>query len=247
MRNFVSATSAHFALLSQGRFPDMNSLADVSLDEAFERCRKYQKDVLGWDQARPEEIFKGLPELRANAGIFSMSSQCTSLAMWAYYANNHEGVCFGFETDPAPPIDVNVFEKVVGKVHKVVYSETVPGLTEHIPRWSVSNYEQDGVGGLRWATHLSFGDKTVRLSLTTKHPDWSHEDEYRYVEEKTGIYPWPGPMKECIFGLRCPGPIRQLYADLVRQVGIEDVNFFEITKLTGTYRLIKAPIPTYNT
>lgn len=60
------------------------------------------KDFDSSSQALPEMLRAGLAQLREESGIICLSAVPNSIRMWSYYAQAHEGICIGFDTEQGP-------------------------------------------------------------------------------------------------------------------------------------------------
>lgn len=105
------------------------------------------------DQARREAI----DELKQNLLILSMSEECDSLLMWAYYAKAHTGFAVGFDMSKD-----SIALRADGRsrqLSKVRYST-------HRPTFETK-------------FHAATQEKEIRL---TKSVEWMHEKEWRMFE-----------------------------------------------------------------
>lgn len=126
-------------------------------------------------------------------GIFSSASRPNDQAMWAYYADNCEGVCFQLEwsskllhehqiirtnvqyTDTARIInraeDLKImFDRVVADYPDATLDELHKiSLTEEYSRY--------------------YGILSASRAVSIKHTDWKHEDEIRLIKPKYGALP----------------------------------------------------------
>lgn len=96
--------------------------------------------------------------------------------MFAYYADNHKGICMEFDVD---------HRHLLGQVMPVIYSEHLPNL----------DYSE-----LRGTTEL------IESLLLTKAKCWQHESEQRVVRqnESPGLVNFPPEfLTRVIFGYRC--------------------------------------------
>ncbi len=90
-------------------------------------------------------------------GVLSLTSNPTSIPMWAHYAATHAGFAIGFETASEP------FTRAIAanKLRPVRYQQDRVSLTR-------------GSGGQPWIHPDSI--------FLTKSPDWEYEQEWRWLE-----------------------------------------------------------------
>ena len=143
-------------------------------------------------------------------GFISFSDNWESPLMWAHYADNHSGVCLGFD----------ILEE--DKIQKMVYEPNrLRGLFDIAKPNDGANLE------------------ALRKVLTTKYKQWEYENEWRVLanlddcDAKTGLYYVDlGPnvvLREIVVGARCTKPVGH-FAKLVKASG----------KVTKAVTVIKA-------
>ncbi len=166
-----------------------------------------------------------------NVGVFSLTSVPTSLLMWAHYANNHTGICIGFErsknnklgdSKKCMPINYVVdFPKV--KIDEVGMQSSLtvgaPGQVEKKIQFNSTN-------------------PVVKRVLFTKSKEWSYEKEFRYVESEYGLKPLPGKITEVIFGYNCKGKVVNEIGRLLKKYIDNDVKLYRIMPSKNSFRLI---------
>lgn len=107
-------------------------------------------------------------DLTRRMRIFCMSSLWNSMLMWSHYADEHQGVVLGFDTD-------TLERNWLVPVERVRYSTDFPRVVD-----------------LReWIDHIMFGlgrPPTVadggRDWALTKNVEWSYEEEWRFVASR---------------------------------------------------------------
>jgi hypothetical protein len=143
-------------------------------------------------------VFKLLREhLMKTYGVICMGKDWKSPLMWGHYAENHKGVCLGFDVPD-------------GKVTQMNYE---PARLEHLIQMG------EPVGGLTEAV--------VAQLLNTKYAQWAYEEEWRLLlklEDKDPIngeyYINFGPelvLRDIILGSRCKASVGS-FRNLVGQV-----------------------------
>lgn len=200
-----------------------------NFDEAYANFSDFITQRIGNPPSDPEKVFSQLPCQMAAVGIFSLSEIPDNPLMWAHYADDHKGLCLGFEVvDGSALAD----EK---RCLKVEYSDFPPqfgeGFTHEL---SISLDDQ---GRLKSASRIAFSDPVVQAAISTKGCEWEYEREWRYVEPTAGEFDWPGPIVEITFGLRCPQDRRDYYLKLAQEFIPNDVRFYEMRKLPNTKSL----------
>lgn len=148
-------------------------LSDYELEEYFKNLAKLQSDTynLNWDlqkikseaqRLKHENNFQDLNKLKSDNdfffnqydnfyAVFCTSTRWDSIPMWAYYANNHKGICVGFD------------------LKKIYYSEKV-GMGGNI------TYDEYPIIKPSDSPHNVRIKQTYY-----KAKEWSHEEEYRLM------------------------------------------------------------------
>ena len=188
--------------------------------EKYATIRSFLKEH-GSNISRPAELFDTFERQLADVGIFSLSACPDNQLMWAHYAASHTGLALGFKRTPTSKLGSN--EHVL----KVVYDNSKPtfnsGFINKVSMFATPR------GGIKSEQKVGFSDPTFRAAFSTKPVAWSYEEEWRYVEEKSGLFPWPGPVERVVFGLKMPNNRRKHYGSLVSKVVNGLVEFYTIT------------------
>ncbi len=155
-------------------FPDANDSERKKLESiAHKRAMMHKKN--------PSIIGEELHHKQFDTfGILSLAKECTSLPMWAYYSNNHQGVCVGFKTEVIGEhqIALHKEKRELLVLHDVEYEEKVPSVIIDTPLdgdESMENLEQ-----------------TEKIHYT-KSTQWKHENEIRLIK-------WHGADEAYSFG-----------------------------------------------
>lgn len=173
----------------------------------------------GVELSKPENIFKDMRARISEAGIFSLSEDCSSELMWAHYGASHEGIALGFS--------VSSDSKLASQRHclQVTYSHEKPvfkaGFINEVQLFAPGSGQQN-------LQRVSFEDPVFRSAISTKTPAWNYEKEWRYVEETHGLFDFPAPLSRVVFGLRMSSERKLCYQDLVKQNIKHSVEFFEV-------------------
>ena len=174
----------------------------------------------GMELSRPKDIFEDMRKRLKAVGVFSLSEAIDNELMWAHYGGNHSGVALGFGCAPNC--------KLVKPRHTlpVTYASEKPTFKTGFKN-EIAFYAAPG-GGTRSISRVSFEDDVFRAAISTKTPAWNYEREWRYVEESSGLFDWPGPLISVTFGLKMTRERRNHYRGLAEAVAGKDVRFFEI-------------------
>jgi hypothetical protein len=124
-----------------------------------------------------------------SVGICCFTDVPDSTQMWSYYAASHTGFCLGFDF-PSRAADGSIGHN---NIYKVTYAY-------EIPRFPISVYKKRPYPFYENANPI----------LATKHKNWEHESEFRYIHTKANILaPFPRQsLKEVILGSRITGANR---------------------------------------
>lgn len=174
----------------------------------------------GIELSRPEEIFRDMRKRLSEVGIFSLSEVNNSELMWSHYGANHSGLAIGFCCTLDRPL-CNARHTL-----PVTYSADKPVFKTGFKN-EVAIFATEG-GEMSSKSRVSFEDDVFRAAISTKTPAWAYEREWRYVEEKSGLYDWPGPLVSVTFGLKMAEDRRRHYRQLIESSPNVNVAFFEV-------------------
>ena len=202
-----------------------------SLDNAERMVRAFVYEMTGTELTDIRNVLDNLQSTIKRTGIFSLTEDCDNELMWAHYGDSSQGLALGFESVKGSKLlDAK-------KCIKVEYSDEMPDFSD-------MNFKVEmdiNFGGVN-KTKLSFDDPTFRRIISNKTTNWSYEKEWRYVEEDSGEYDFPGPLVEIVFGCRCRPEVREKYINYVKEIGLNDVKFFEIKLATNVKKMEKMPL-----
>lgn len=191
-----------------------------NFDDAYDAYAGFMKDRTGSKPSDSEKVFSLLKDQIAAVGIFSLSELSDNSLMWAHYADEHRGICIGFEVaDRSALADSE-------HLLPVTYTNSIPGMSGDFKSQMTFSFNQHG--GLQATNQISFSDSALQKAISTKSHEWEYEREWRYVEPISGNFDWPGPIVEITFGLNCSPERRQHYMKLVVDYVPNDVRFYEI-------------------
>ncbi|EKN4916570.1 DUF2971 domain-containing protein [Yersinia enterocolitica] len=175
----------------------------------------------GMKLSNPRDIFKDMRHRLSLVGVFSLSETCSNELMWAHYGDNHKGIVFGFNTtgdcklaSTRNCLPVNYAKEK--PMFKVGFKNEVHIMT---PYSGISNIQR-----------VSFEDDTFKSTISTKTPAWEYEKEWRYIEEESGLFDFPGTLNQVIFGLRMNKERKLFYKNLIDKHIKNDISFFEIVE-----------------
>ncbi len=206
----------------------LNKFKLKDFDSKYQTVREFIQRKTGKEISNPENTYSNLDKQLNDVGIFSLTELDTNELMWAHYADSSKGIAIGFERTTG--------SKLTNDEHclKVIYSNERPDFTGQGLKLEVSFY----LTGPN-TQKISFSDETFRKAVSTKNIIWEYEQEWRYIEIQSGSYPFPGNLKEIIFGVKCPLEVRQNYINLIEKNFDNQINFYEIVMPLGTCKLVK--------
>lgn len=161
-------------------------------------------------------------QLFDNLGVFSLSETPLNQLMWAHYANSHSGLALGFK--PVPESDLanpDYFQPVE-------YVEVLPDIDLNQGLMNGLNYIKDNTGAIKSIPFVQINDPQIQKILFTKTADWTYEKEWRYLRNRSGMHPFPGELKEIIFGMKCPQEVRKKFINLCLNNFSHEIIFFEV-------------------
>ena len=144
------------------RFPKANQLERKELERrAWKRAMIHRED--------PTIAAVELLELQYEKfGILSLVRDWNSLPMWAYYSENHEGICIGLKTEVIAKKQKQLLteEDILLALYDVIYTIEIPHINVDTPLDDDSADENF--------------DETEAVHCT-KSIHWKHEDEIRLI------------------------------------------------------------------
>lgn len=232
VRDLKATQMAGFLMNFPYHMPEHPAAAEIrqklqgvnDFDEKYRLFRTMYEERVPSRLSDPAKLFSGVEEQLRDIGVFSLSETAEQPLMWAHYAGNHEGVCLGFEVKEGAPIwDRDHFIRVT-------YSDAVPEMPQQGFIHETS-FAMDEEGRLAATSQFSLTDETIRKAIGTKSTDWAYEREWRYVQRASGKYPFPGPLVELVFGVRCSETQRKQYVELVSAHLSNEVRLYEMKRI----------------
>lgn len=98
--------------------------------------------------------------LQKSMKLCSFSSRNDSIVMWGHYASSHTGFCIEYDISKLPKDDIR---RII--LYPVIYSERLFDVTSQISA----------------SRHGKFNNLFGMVVSTHKSPDWSYENEWRFV------------------------------------------------------------------
>lgn len=156
----------------------------------------------------------------AAVGVFSLSEANDSELMWSHYGANHSGLVIGFGCNPDCMLGDSRHTLEVNYLpNKPIFKA---GFKNEVTIFATES------GGTSSTNRVSFEDDVFRAAISTKTPAWAYEREWRYIEEKSGLHDWPGPLVSVTFGLKMAADRRRHYRQLIESSTNANVTFFEV-------------------
>lgn len=154
----------------------------------------------------------------------SFSARNDSTVMWGHYANSHSGFCLEYDLSKWP----------LGGPHRrmlypVIYSPTIFDSTKHIL--------QSMNGGI-------FNNLFGIVAAIHKSPDWSYEDEWRFLLPLGRPFPdqnhsMPSPPSAIYIGARASDADTEKLLDIAK---IKGVQAYKMHLSTEEFKMVYRPI-----
>lgn len=209
----------------------LNRLKKKDFDAQYKTVRDFIYRKTGKQLSNPDDTFANFDKQLNEVGIFSLSETDDNELLWAHYSDSSKGISLGFEVSQGNKL---ANEKFCVKVN---YSDERPTFTGNELSLEISFY---AVGNN--VQKIAFTDSTFRKAISTKKTIWSYEKEWRYLEEKSGSYPYPGNLKEIIFGLKCPEEKRKHYFQIIKDHFDTQIDFYEMFIMPNSGKLSKRKV-----
>lgn len=142
--------------------------------------------------------------VQKNMAICSLSEKNSSIVMWRYYANNHNGFCLEYGLD-----DMKKFNhKLITPLYPVIYTENLLDGTQYFMDENNSNLPYFNV-----------------ICAIHKSKEWSYEQEWRIVlpiGEKNSNFPLKMPKPKAIYiGSETSEEDKKILNDIAKKKNIE--------------------------
>lgn len=172
---------------------------------------KMQKIDLSFQAATNEFL-----DFSKKMGVYSLSQTVTDEALWAYYANSHQGFCLAFDLE-----QLLTYSLQQEDVLTVNYSNKPP---------SISTVE------LIRSLNSEDGKKRLMQKLVaTKSLRWKFEEEIRICVGQAGLREYDfRALKAVYFGVRCQTRLIRLAMRLLRGRGLK---YYQMTLSEKSYEL----------
>lgn len=195
-----------------GQEKELNDKYRIYADFIKSRTGNYPSD--------PMAKYLFINDILNMVGIFSMSETCENELMWGHYSDGGKGIAIGFEIEDGKGLTID------SMCLKVKYVDDPIVLNQRIKPTLVFYLDQNQKPVFFQAS--AFDDPFLRAVMSTKNTIWNYEKEWRYVEQIFGLKNIIAPVKEIVFGPKCPQSVREKYISLVKQYCNNSVLFFEI-------------------
>lgn len=225
----IEGKSTFYGLTLKQTKEFLKKFGQKEFDAQYKTVRDFTFRKTGKELSNPEETFLNFDKQLEDVGIFSLSEVYDNDLMWAHYSESSKGIAIGFEAVE----DSKLANR--SSCVKVVYSNDRPtfggkGFLTRI------HFFMGSRGNIQ---DISFDDPTFQQAISTKKEMWSYEKEWRYIEERSGGYDYPGKLKEVIFGLNCPKDKREHYIKLIIKNNDDEVDYFEMVISEVSNHLIR--------
>ena len=164
-----------------------------------------------FDEIKREIIFDNVNVFLKDVGISCFSESNTSLVMWGNYADNHNGICVGYDSG------VGVFEHA----QKVNYSKQIFTLNINSPNKITEDFML----------------KNTENCMYSKYEQWKYEKEWRIIFKPCKPLQYPsGALKSIHFGLRTTEKDIKAVRDASKHH--PNVKYFKADLLPDKYKII---------
>lgn len=210
-----------------------------SFDDAYRVFERAHATIpIRWPLLGPRDFIAAVERRLNEVGVVALAGRVDSMLMWTHYADNHRGFCLGFDRTVGTSLADNQ------RCRPVKYVSEFPSLNVRALNVTRSVRLRD-VGMNEASVEVDAGEANVNAVIYSKAIEWSYEQEWRFVVE-TGDreIPYPAPLKEVVFGLRCPADVRR---DVMNAVSINadagDIRFCEIIAAGDSFSLAVREMP----
>lgn len=215
----------------------------VRYEPELESSEELLKDI-----QEEDEIFT---ESCKQVGILSGTKRPDNQPMWAYYCNDHRGVCFEFEWPyevlkeySLRPTFVHYTDQ--SRIHDRFEDMRLELLTlsETYPNWTVKQLHRHSLTKQFFAAWIA---RSMSRAVSTKHSDWAHEQELRMLSPKAGPLPILRQILKRVYFTRTDfaewGPIMMILHQLYPKVKTAKITFSHIEPLVSINHLEARLLP----
>lgn len=194
---FAKPSELNDTLEAKFDYAEHDANSEVFCDTLSEISRSRGDPDYSFESSCPPEVARAincenerLRKFSEGVGIFSAAHRPNHQAMWAYYAENSQGVCFELEWSPSVlqdhqlfPVDVTYFGGARSHNYADDWRQLFIALAEEHPGATLAQLQELSLGEdfLRRRGILSAARVT-----SVKHTDWSHENEIRLLAPRAG-------------------------------------------------------------
>jgi len=212
-----------------------------SINYAFEMAKTDSSEPMSDEKRNLLDTLSGcaqkMEEAIKIAGVFSLSETCMSVLMWTHYADEHKGVCIGYQF----PEDMSEFDSqdlMMNMSH-----------CKYLPKNPIAAYLRvigivDDIPLLEWN---KFWYEILGLGLITKHKSWKYEKEIRILRKRSGTIKFlPEHIAEITFGIKTnPGDIKTI-VNLLGSPEWSHVKYYKMIKDIVSFDLRKVRLNKYD-
>lgn len=154
-----------------------------------------------------------------STGIFSLSRRVDSALQWAYYGQDHSGVCLEFTRTP---------ETDYTQFFPVHYTD-----------------ERPPIDLKRMLVEPEYCAIKLFEAVTTKARVWEHEDEVRMLWDSYGAREFPRDLLTGVyFGMTADREAAEAFCSLLVESSFEDLPIYSMAMRVDTYAILPVPIGT---
>lgn len=143
-------------------------------------------------------------------GVACFSKTCDNILLWSHYADNHEGICLGFEINDGQE-----------NFYDVVYQN-------HI---EVFNHKD---------CQVTYKENAIKLMTTKGSDWQYEQEIRQIFPKKSFETDYPGKLTEVIFGCKCLNTDVDLIWKLVYNIYCDEITFSKMSKQSHSYQLMKS-------
>lgn len=188
-----------------------------------------------------------------DVGIFSTARRPDNQPMWAYYCDNSKGVCFHLEFSEKimkeyqllpTPVTYTRDARILNRADD--FREQLLKVGEQNDKWSIDQIRA-------FSETESFlrrvGISSIARAVSTKHADWEHEAEIRFIAPRSGPIPILKDVLKSVIFMRTDfpewGSIMTLLHRLYPDVQLADLSFHHTEPFVRSRKLSFKAVPVH--
>lgn len=197
--------------------------------------KEHQKNV--FNRLIPSQERAGIANLLAQTGICSLSETELDILMWSHYAEQHRGICIGFDTK----------KYFFQTAWPVKYQSNYPIVVRPQDDYETVLQKSLLTKSLHWSYECEW--RIIRRTLSPQECKYlgikysgTPDSQVHLDQRGPGFYEFPHEaINQIIFGIRTPVEWQQRICQLLSSLG-SNAKIYKLSRHNSKFELIKNPV-----